>query len=80
MQRDKTAGFEQLQIFIEPKGSQLLEKDAWKEKFLLRLKAEAVPVAIFVDDNDYKIWGFHFFNQENRMKEFDSEFAALTGK
>lgn len=80
LQRDKTAGFEQLQIFIEPKGSQLLEKDVWKEKFLLRLKAEAVPVAIFVDDNDYKIWGFHFFNQENRMKEFDSEFAALTGK
>ena len=80
LQRDKTDGFEQLQIFIEPKGTQLLEKDAWKEKFLLQLKAEAVPATIFVDDNDYKIWGLHFFNQENRMKEFDSEFAALIGK
>ena len=80
LQRDKTDGFEQLQIFIEPKGTQLLEKDAWKEKFLLQLKTEAVPTSIFVDDNDYKIWGFHFFNQENCMKEFDSEFAALLDK
>ena len=80
LQRDKTDGFEQLQIFIEPKGTQLLEKDAWKERFLLQLKTEAVPVTVFVDDNDYKIWGFHFFNQDTRMKEFDSEFAALVGK
>lgn len=80
LQRDKTDGYEQLQIFIEPKGTQLLEKDAWKEKFLLQLKTEAVPVTIFVDDNDYKIWGLHFFNQDKRMAEFDSEFAALTEK
>lgn len=80
LQKNKMDGFEQLQIFIEPKGTQLLEKDAWKEKFLLQLKAEAVPTTIFVDDNDYKILGLHFFNQENRMKEFDSEFAALIGK
>lgn len=78
LQRDVSDGFEQLQIFIEPKGSQLLEKDAWKEAFLLQLKTEAVPVTIFTDDNNYKIWGLHFFNQDNRMKEFDSEFTALT--
>lgn len=80
LQRDKTDGFEQLQIFIEPKGTQLLEKDAWKEKFLLQLKTEAVPATIFVDDNDYKIWGLHFFNQDNRMKEFDSELVELTSQ
>ncbi|MBR1592490.1 MAG: DEAD/DEAH box helicase family protein [Ruminococcus sp.] len=67
LQRDKTDGFEQLQIFIEPKGAQLLEKDAWKEKFLLQLKAEAKPITVFADDNDYKIWGLRFFNQDNRM-------------
>lgn len=79
LQRKKTDGFERIQIFIEPKGTQLLEKDAWKERFLLQLKDEAVPVKLFVDDNDYKIWGFHFFNQEHRMKEFDNEFSSLTG-
>lgn len=80
LQRDKTDGYEQLQIFIESKGTQLLEKDAWKEKFLLQLKTEAVPVTIFVDDNDYKILGLHFFNQDKRMAGFDSEFADLIGK
>lgn len=80
LQKNKTDGFEQLQIFVEPKGTQLLEKDAWKEKFLLQLKMEAMPTTVFVDNNNYKIWGLHFFNQENRMKEFDSEFATLIGK
>lgn len=80
LQKDKTDGFEHLQIFIEPKGTQLLEKDAWKEKFLLQLKDEAVPVKMIVDDNDYRIWGFHFFNQENGLKEFDSELLSLIGE
>lgn len=80
LQRDKADSFEQLQIFIEPKGTQLLEKDLWKENFLLQLQDKAVPVTVFVDDNDYKIWGFHFFNQENRMEVFDSEFTTLIRK
>lgn len=80
LRRDKMDGYEQLQIFIEPKGTQLLEKDAWKEKFLIQLQNEAIPVTVFVDDNDYKIWGFHFFNQDNRIKEFDSELSSLIGK
>lgn len=80
LQRDKANGYEQWQIFVEPKGSHLLEKDAWKEKFLLQLKDKAVPVKTFVDDNEYKIWGFHFFNQDSRRKEFDSEFATLVGE
>lgn len=77
LQKKKADGYEQLQILIEPKGSHLLDADSWKEKFLLQLRDEAVPVTVFVDDNDYKIWGFHFFNQDQRMKELDSEFAAL---
>ena len=80
LQKKKTDGYEQIQIFIEPKGTQLLEKDAWKEKFLLQLKEEAVPVKVFVDDNDYRIWGFHFFNQDHRMKEFDDEISSLAGR
>lgn len=80
LQKKKTDGYDQIQIFIEPKGTQLLEKDAWKEKFLLQLREEAVPVKVFVDDNDYRIWGFHFFNQDHRMKEFDDEISSLTGR
>lgn len=77
LRRNKTNGFEQLQIFVEPKGTQLLEKDAWKENFLLQMKKEAIPVRTYVDDNDYKIWGLHFFNQDMRMKDFDDEMKSL---
>ena len=79
LQRDKADGFEQLQIFIEPKGTQLLEKDAWKEKFLLQLKDEAIPVKLLRDDNVYKIWGLHFFNQEH-IAEFEADFTNLLEK
>ena len=77
LQKDRSDSYEQLQIFIEPKGTHLLQKDAWKENFLLQLRDKAIPVTIFSDDNDYKIWGFHFFNQDNGLKDFDSEFKEL---
>ena len=38
LQKDKTDGFEQFQVFIEPKGAHLVENDKWKEDFLLQLK------------------------------------------
>lgn len=65
---------DQYQIFIEPKGSHLLEKDAWKENFLLQLEESGMPMKTLIDDNNYKIIGFHFFNKENRSKEFDEDF------
>lgn len=69
---------EQLIVFVEPKGSHLLESDKWKEDFLLELKEKAIPVVTFVDDNDYKIWGFHFFNTEFRSTEFTKDMETLT--
>lgn len=77
LQKDNTAGFEQLQVFIEPKGTHLLETDKWKEDFLLQLKKESIPVKTFVDDNNYHIWGFHFFNRDKRGAEFRADFEVL---
>ncbi|WP_102342474.1 DEAD/DEAH box helicase family protein [Galactobacillus timonensis] len=77
LQRAETDGFEQLQIFVEPKGTMLLEKDKWKEDFLLQMEKAAIPVKTFVDNNQYKIWGLHFFNQDQRMKEFDEDIKRL---
>lgn len=74
LQKNDGENFEQLQIFIEPKGTHLLEKDAWKEKFLLQLKDKA---EIFFDDDKYKIWGFHFFNRDERAKIFEEDFFSL---
>lgn len=77
LQKDKTDGFEQLQVFIEPKGTHLVENDKWKEDFLLQLKDKAIPIKTFVDDNNYHIWGFHFFNREVRESEFNADFEIL---
>ena len=77
LHRPKADGYEQLQIFIEPKGTHLLETDKWKEDFLLQLESRSIPVKRFVDDNDYRIWGFHFFNQDVRMTDFDTEISSL---
>lgn len=73
----KNDGYEQLQVFIEPKGTHLIEKDSWKEDFLLQLESNAIPVTKFVDDNKYKIWGFHFFNRDERSVEFDNDMKTL---
>lgn len=70
-------GYEQLQVFIEPKGTHLIENDKWKEDFLLEIEDKAVATKIFVDDNKYKIWGFHFFNKDVRMKEFAADMSRL---
>ncbi len=67
-----------LQIFIEPKGSHLIAGDQWKEDFMLQMKAEAIPVKVFADDNKYLIWGFHFFNTELRSAEFDADMCGIT--
>lgn len=71
-------GYEQLQIFIEPKGTHLLEKDKWKENFLLDIESKSIPVIKFADDNKYRIWGFHFFNKEEKMQDFEGDMKRIT--
>ncbi len=70
-----------LNVFVEPKGNHLLEKDAWKGKALLEFSKEAIPVVKFVDDNKYKIWGTPLYNQDNTKADFDTYFnnAFLRG-
>lgn len=77
LQKDNADGFEQMQVFIEPKGSIFIKDDKWKEDFLLQLKENAIPVKTIVDNNDYYIWGLHFFNKVNRGAEFSTDFEML---
>ena len=77
LQKDNIGCFEQLQVFIEPKGTYLVESDKWKEDFLLQLKDNAFPVKTFVDDNNYHIWGFHFVNRDVRGTELKTDIETL---
>ena len=74
---NQTDGYDQLQIFIEPKGTQLFEKDLWKENFLLQMQEKAESVIKFKSNNDYDIRGFHFFNRDKRSEEFRRDMDEL---
>lgn len=45
--------------------------------FSLQIESKAIPVTKFADDNKYKIWGFHFFNRDERSVEFDNDMIKL---
>ncbi|MDP8051340.1 DEAD/DEAH box helicase family protein [Pasteurella atlantica] len=67
------------QIFIEPKGEHLLEKDKWKEDFLLQISQKYAKNHILnVENSDYKLVGLPFFNELNdRKKVFVGKFNEL---
>jgi type III restriction enzyme len=77
LQKNNKKGFDQFQIFIEPKGDHLIATDKWKEDFLLQIQSFGKTVKTFVDDNHYKIWGFPFFNRITRMPQFTTEITKL---
>lgn len=64
-------------MFIEPKGEHLLEKDSWKNSFLLELKDNGIPIVKFVDDNEYMIWGAPLYNENITKEEFNNYFLDL---
>lgn len=72
--------FEQQQIFIEPKGEHLVDKDLWKQEFLNEL-SEKTNVLVYHDSNDYKIIGLPFYNHKNSyFLAFEKEFEKLLKK
>ncbi len=78
LRKKNTTGYEQYQIFIEPKGQNLLEPDKWKEDFLLQIESCGIPKKTFADDTDYRIWGLPFFNtQGDKLKGFTDAFEKF---
>ena len=77
LQRNDGDALEQFQIFIEPKGTHLLEHDAWKEKFLRELTAKNIVKKL--DDNETcTIWGLPFYNaRADKLDDFDKAFGDL---
>lgn len=67
-------------LFVEPKGSHLLEKDKWKNTFLLQLQERGIPVINYADDNEYFIWGTPFYNESETKAEFIKSFEEAIDK
>lgn len=69
VRKQRSGGSLTYQGYVEPKGNQLLDNDAWKEAFSMQIEKEHSVKGLFADD--YKIIGFPFFNNDNRMEEFE---------
>ena len=69
VRKQRSEGSLTYQGYVEPKGNQFLENDAWKEAFSMQIEKEHSVKGLFADD--YKIIGFPFFNNDNRMEEFE---------
>ena len=59
--------YDNLQIFIEPKGNQLLKTDQWKEEFLLQIQQQA-EVRWLTATDKFMVWGLPFYNEEREVK------------
>lgn len=66
---DKKTGNISYQIFIEPKGGQLLEKDKWKEDFLREIMDRNIA-EVLADNSKVRIVGLPFYNEELKREEF----------
>ena len=64
--------FDNLQLFIEPKGGNLLLQDKWKNDFLKQIKSMA-DIRWCTQTDQFFVWGLPFFN-ENAKKEFEDAF------
>ena len=76
---DKKTGNHSWQIFIEPKGDQLLESDKWKQDFLMQI-TEMNIAKVLADTHDVKIIGLPFYNEDNSRTEFIDALKDLTKK
>jgi len=75
MRRKYTEGvFDNIQIFIEPKGPQLRGTDSWKAEFQKKIHSDGF-IQFHTENQDFKIWGMPFYT-ESVKKEFEDAMKA----
>ena len=70
--KGRTDEYDNIQIFIEPKGENLRKEDKWKEDFLIELKEKA-EVRWLTKTDSYNVWGVPFFT-EDKSDDFHNAF------
>ena len=61
--KDADGKYDNMQIFIEPKGDHLLKADKWKEDFLKQISSKAEVRWVTATDK-YTVWGLPFYNEK----------------
>ena len=70
--KGSTDVYDNIQIFIEPKGENLRKEDKWKEDFLIELKEKA-EVRWLTKTDSYNVLGVPFFT-EDKSDDFHNAF------
>lgn len=67
--------YDNIQIFIEPKGSHLRKNDAWKEEFEMSIHDDAI-LSFKTDNDKFEIWGMPFYTKSYEQI-FDDKIKKL---
>lgn len=82
LRRKEGDEYDNLQIFIEPKGTHLLAYDQWKENFLNQIQGADIG-QFCLKGEKFDIYGLPFFNRdENRaekLQNFELQLEEVTG-
>lgn len=74
--------YDNLQIFIEPKGTHLLANDQWKEDFLNQIQGADIG-QFCLKGEKFNIYGLPFFNRDSnvpkKIENFKAQFKEITG-
>lgn len=70
--------YDNIQIFIEPKGEHLRAVDKWKENFELSIHDNAT-IQFKTSNDKFSIWGMPFFTNSKRL-EFENAMKANFGE
>ncbi len=65
-----------LQLFVEPKGQQLIKSDQWKEDFLKEIEDHFEILGLFETDK-YRLVGLPFYNEVLKKQEFQKRFKEI---
>jgi len=65
------------QVFIEPKGEQIWDKDAWKNELLKNIESEST-IQKRIDNYTYTLVGLPFYNKSKGQTEFVKQFNNLS--
>ncbi len=61
------------QVFIEPKGENLIAQDRWKQTFLQQIAAQH-RVETLLESNRYRLLGLPFYNESLTKTQFETAF------
>ena len=65
------------QVFIEPKGDNILQKDEWKNLFLKEITEKySKKTVLKIESKEYKLIGLPLFNQKHNG-EFEEKYSKL---